>query len=257
MVGVALAAAPQVGASAATSSSPTQGIIANGYSSINAIRSFFFCETTSCKKTKSSASSTAAVAMNYLEGEASALKPSSAPVAQRPVLKKFIADVKSLAKVYSVYSSETTSDEIAQNTGLIYYDSANVGSDIYVLTSLVKTTALLFGDWDVGAVAVLYTMQVDTQVLGAKTSSAANDIAANNDLEQDAKALKADANGPNAHFNALLRSFAASQRSVSVLENDVLEHKKSPVSTSTLKSDISKLAAQFTTIVNLQKTLAK
>jgi len=188
-----------------------QQIISNGYSSINTIRSFFFCETAACKKDKKATATSAAVAMNYLEGEASALKPSNAPKSQRPILKKFIDDVTTLAKVYSVYSTETTSTEIATNTGVLYYVSANVGSDIYLLTSAVAASKVIFADWGVGAVAVLYTMQVDNQVLTSKKSNAATDIGAINDLEQDAVALRKDANGPSEHFNALLVTFANAQ----------------------------------------------
>jgi len=77
----------------------------------------------------------------------------------------------------------------------LYYESANVGSDIYLMTSVVAGSKVLFADWGVGAVAVLYTMQIETQVVSAKTSGAATDVATNLDLEQDAAALIKDANG--------------------------------------------------------------
>jgi len=63
-----------------------------------------------------------------------------------------------------------------------------VGSDIYLLTSAVAASKVIFADWGVGAVADLYTMQVDNQVLTSKKSNAATDIGAINDLEQDAVA---------------------------------------------------------------------
>jgi hypothetical protein len=257
LLGVSICAGSLDVASAATSSSPVQEIIANGFASVNAIRSFFFCETAACKKDKSKAATAAGKAISYLEGEAVALQPSTAPSAQRPIMKKFIDDVKSLSKVYAVYASETTANDIARNTGIVYYESANVGSDIYLLTSAVHASKVLFGDWDVGAVAVLYAMQIDSQVESAKTSSALTDVAANLDLEQDAVALTKDANGPNAQFNELLISFAKEQTTVSKAQNDVLERKKTSLTTAELKSDISTLGAEFSKIVNLQKTLAK
>jgi hypothetical protein len=257
LLGACACVVPASAASAAKSSSPTQQIISNGYSSINTIRSFFFCETAACKKDKKATATSAAVAMNYLEGEASALKPSNAPKSQRPILKKFIDDVTTLAKVYSVYSTETTSTEIATNTGVLYYVSANVGSDIYLLTSAVAASKVIFADWGVGAVAVLYTMQVDNQVLTSKKSNAATDIGAINDLEQDAVALRKDANGPSEHFNALLVTFANAQVEVCKAERDILEKKKSSLTNAQLKADISKIAVQFAKIVDLQKTLSK
>jgi hypothetical protein len=244
-------------ATAATSPSPVKEIIANGYASVNSIRSFFFCETSACKKDKSAAAKSSSAAMNYLESEAIALRPAKVPQLQRPFVKKFIADVKSLGQVYAVYASETTANEITRNTGIVYYESANVGSDIYLLTSAVSGTKVLFADWGIGAVAVLYTMQIETQVVNAKNSSAATDIAANSDLEVDATALAKDAIGPNNQFNELLVTFAKSQETVSKAENGVLEKKKSTLSNAQLKADISTLSGEFTKIVNLQKTLSK
>jgi hypothetical protein len=257
LIGASAMSIPVSVASAASSSSPTQEIITNGFASVNTIRSFFFCETTACKKDKSAAASSAAVAMNYLEGEASALKPSKAPKSQRAVQKKFIVDITSLAKVYSVYASETTATEVAHNTGVIYYESANVGSDIYVLTSKVQSKKMIFADWGVGAVAVLYTMQVDTQLLSTKNSSVASDVAADTDLKQDAAALKADANGPSKQFNTHLVKFAKFQIKVSKVEIDVLEKKKTSVSSKKLQADLTSLTKQFATIVDLQKKLSK
>lgn len=255
-LGAGVVAVPVVEASAATSS-PVKEIIANGYASVNTIRGYFFCSSAACKKDKSAEGKKATLAMNYLEGEAVALQPSRAPSAQRPILKKFVADVKSLAKVYAAYSSQTTSNEVTRNTGILYYESANVGSDIYLMTSVVAGSKILFADWGVGAVAVLYTMQIETQVVSAKTSGVATVIAASLDLEQDAAALIKDANGPNQQFNDLLVTFAKTQTAVCKAENDILEKKKSSLTSAQLKADIASLSSQFTKIVDLEKSLAK
>ncbi|MGD1013642.1 MAG: hypothetical protein ABR963_04545 [Acidimicrobiales bacterium] len=255
-LGAGVVAVPVVEASAATSS-PVKEIIANGYASVNTIRGYFFCSSAACKKDKSAEGKKATLAMNYLEGEAVALQPSRAPSAQRPILKKFVADVKSLAKVYAAYSSQTTSNEVTRNTGILYYESANVGSDIYLMTSVVAGSKILFADWGVGAVAVLYTMQIETQVVSAKTSGVATVIAASLDLEQDAAALIKDANGPNQQFNDLLVTFAKTQTAVCKAENDILEKKKSSLTSAILKADIASLSSQFTKIVDLEKSLAK
>jgi len=257
ILGVCVIAVPVGEASAAASSSPLKEIIANGFASVNTIRGYFFCSTAACKKDKSAEGKKATLAMNYLEGEAVALQPSKAPSAQRPILKKFVADVKSLAKVYAVYSSQMTSNEVTRNTGILYYESANVGSDIYLMTSVVAGSKVLFADWGVGAVAVLYTMQIETQVVSAKTSGAATDVATNLDLEQDAAALIKDANGPNQQFNDLLVTFAKTQTTVCKAENDILEKKKSSLTSAKLKTDIASLSSQFTNIVDLEKSLAK
>ena len=257
LLGVGLCVGWFSGASATTSSGPVKEIIATGFKSVNSVRSYFFCESTACKKDKAAAATTAKLAMSHLEDEASALQPSKEPTKQRPILMKFISDVKSLGEVFSVYASETTAIEVTKNTGLVYYESANVGSDIFLLNSVVAGSKFLFADWAVGATAVLYTMQVETQVISAKNSGVAADIAANDDLEQDSDALIKDANGPSQEFNGLLVTFAGLQKAVSKAENDILAKKKAPLSNAKLKSDIAGLSTVFTKIVNLQKTLSK
>ncbi|MFZ1063011.1 MAG: hypothetical protein WAN30_06020 [Acidimicrobiales bacterium] len=256
-LGVFLCVGSVASASATTASIPVGKIVANGYANVDTIRSFFFCETSACKKDKSATASSAAMAMSHLESEASSLSKATVPKHERPIVTKFIDDVRALNKVFSVYAQQTTANEVTRNTGVVYYESANVGSDIYLLTSAVHGARVLFADWGVGAVAVLYTMQIETELVSAKSSSAATDVAANVDLEQDAAALIKDANGPDASFNQLLVKFADAQETVSKAENDVLERKKLPLSNAKLKSDISSLGAQFTKIVDLQRTLAK
>jgi hypothetical protein len=244
-------------AGAATSSSPTQEIIAHGYASVDAVRLYFFCSTAACKKDQTANAQKASTAMSYLEGEALALKPSKAPTSQRPAMKKLVSDIKSLYKVFKDYLTQTSSTEVERNTGIIYYESANVGSDIYLLSSAVNRTKVAFNDWVVGAVAVLYSMQVDTQLLSAKTATGDTIVAANEDLIQNAVALKKDANGPNKEFNSLLVDFATTQTKVSNAEDAILYKKKSTVTNKELKALIASLSAQYTKIVDLEKSLAK
>jgi hypothetical protein len=257
LLGVGLGLGSVTSASATAVLSPVHEIVTNGYASVDTIRSFFFCETGACKKDKTATATKAAAAMSHLESEAKAIQDAKVPKGQQPIVKKFINDVRSLGKVFAVYATQTTANEVTRNTGVVYYESANVGSDIYLLTSAVSASRVLFADWGVGAVAVLYTMQIETQVVSAKNSSVATDISVNVDLEHDAVALMKDANGPNVSFDDLLVTFAKSQETVSKAENDVLEDKKSPLATAKLKADITSLGAQFSKIVDLQRSLAK
>jgi len=255
-VGLCASVAP-LQADAATSSSPTQEILAHGYASVDAVRLYFFCSTAACKKDETANARKASTAMSYLEGEALALEPSKAPLSQRPAMKKLVTDIKSLYKVFKDYLTQTSSTEVERNTGVIYYESANVGSDIYLLTCAVHKTKVAFKDWAVGAVAVLYSMQVDTQLLSAKTATGDTIVAANDDLIQNAVALKKDANGPSAEFNSLLVTFATTQTKVSEAENAILYKKKSTITNKELKALIASLSAQYTKIVDLEKSLAK
>ena len=244
-------------AGAATSSSPTEEILAHGYSSVDAVRLYFFCSTATCKKDETANAQKASKAMSYLEAEALALKPAEAPSSQRPVTKKLVTDIKALYKVFKDYLTQTSSYDVEKNTGIIYYESANVGSDIYLLTSAVKKTKVVFSDWAVGAVAVLYSMQVDTQLLNAKSATGNTIVAVNEDLIGDSAALVKDTNGPSAQFNAMLVKFAATQTKVSKAENAIVEKKKTTITSKALKAAIASLSTQYTKIVDLEKSLAK
>lgn len=244
-------------ASATTSSSPTQEIIAHGFASVDAVRLYFFCSTKACKKDETADAKKASTGMSYLEGEALALKPAKAPVAQRPIMEKLVADIKSLDKVFNDYITQTSSSDVERNTGILYYESANVGSDIYMLSSAVNGTKVVFSDWAVGAVAVLYSMQVDSQLLSAKTATGSTIFAVNQDLLQNCVALTKDANGPNKEFNSLLVAFAATQAKVSTAENAILDKKKATLTDKELKVAIASLSTQYAKIVDLEKSLAK
>ncbi len=253
---VSLSLVPSSSVSASPSSSASEKLISRDDSDVNTIRSYFFCSSAACKKNDAIASTNAAAAMNELDGDVTKLNLMSS-VGQRPFLTKLANDVQALQDVYSNYATQTSTVQVAKNTGIIYYETANIYSDLYLLSSTIRKFKPSFATWSFGAVAVLYTMQVDTQVIDAKSSSAATDIATNLDLEQDARALKADANGPNKVFNSLLVTFANTQSDVSRDENALLEKKKLLVSNSVLNGDVKKLESDFNAIVKLQKSLAK
>jgi hypothetical protein len=243
-------------ASAASNDAQSQ-ISTQGLGEVNAIRTFFFCQSATCTENQSQNATKSQTAMNALQHQALAVNVKSAPKKQRAILKKFVSDVTSLAQAYQAYGTQSLENDIARNTGRIYYESANVGSDVSVLKSTLAKSNVNFAQWSVGAVAVLYTMQIDTQTLEAKSSSSATDVAANNDLIEDSSALQSDAQGPSVTFNQLLTRLAADQVKVSSIENSVLEGAKTNVTKVTLDADISALSKTFEEVISLQKTLAK
>jgi hypothetical protein len=249
-------AAPIAAVASATSSSRTT-LVEKGYSDVDVIRSYYFCSSTSCKADKASAEKKSASAIQDLVYAAGTLTPTSSPKNERMVVAKFDADVLALQKVIEVYTSQTSATQIAQNTGTLYYETANIYSDLYLLSSEITKTTPQFSTWSFGPEAVLYAMQVDTQALNAKSSTVALDVATNADLLQDSRALIADADGPNKAFNELIIEFAKNQENVSTAENAVFERKTPAITDRELKADIALLGTQFENIAKQQKALTK
>jgi len=253
---VGLIAIPTAGA-AAKPVSVTKTIVANADTYVNSIRDYFFCQTATCKKNKATEKSAAASGMTALVNEATAASTATIPSSQKAVVAKFINDVELLANAYLAYPKESSSGDIARNTGLLYYQSANVGSDAYLLSTLVNGGKVAYVPWSVGAVAVLYAMQLDAQALNAKSATVAQDVFASQDLQSEAASLLTDANGPSASFNALIKQFATIQLQVSAQEIRVLEGKKASLSSSKISALGTQLGTLFSKIVASQKALSK
>jgi hypothetical protein len=261
-VGVLLASSSLLPAASAnpvsaSAPSPTSAIAKNAYGYVNTIRNYFFCVSATCKKAHAANEIASGRAMQALVTEARALSAKSVPAEQKAAAMKFAADVAALSSAYIAYPKESSAQAIARNTASIYYQSANVGSDAYLLSVPVKGGTVHFAQWCVGAVAVLYAMQLDTQALNAKTATAADALYASRALQSEAATLAGDANGPSTTFNALLKTFARTQLTVSSNEVAILEHKKPSLSTATLSALSTMLGQQFTQIVTMERSLAK
>jgi hypothetical protein len=256
VVTLGFAVVPVSEASAVTSS-PVKTIVKNADTFVNNIRDYFFCESATCKKNRNVEKTTAAKDMLALVSEAKSVATTTVPSSQQPIVKKFVQDVEALFGAYTAYPKQSSAENIARNTGEIYYQSANVGSDTYLLTANVSGATTVYGPWSVGAVAVLYAMQLDTEALNSKSATVADDIYACQNLQLEAKSLSSDTNGPNTTFDTLLATFARTQKEVSADEILILQKKKTKLSSSELSALSASLGTQFKKIVNLQNTLSK
>lgn len=261
LVGAALTVACCVSsptlATAAGVAAPTRAVATTADTYVNTIRNYYFCATKACKKSRPAQKIAAGSAMVGLLNEAESVVKGPVPAAQRATAGKFVGDVRALASAIEAYQRESSVSSVARNIGMIYYQSANVGSDVYLLASAVHGTKVVFGPWSVGAVAVLYAMQVDTSALNAKSATVADDVAASKDLESEANSLLGDANGPSAQFNSLISTFASTQQRVSVAAILLLEKKSSAISAAQVSALSKQLVGEYKAIVTLQAKLAK
>lgn len=244
-------------AGAASSTTATAAIVKNADTYVNNIRTYFFCASSKCKKNHASEARAAAQGMAALVAQANAAESAAVPVAERAVVAQFVTDVRSLDVAYVAYPKQSAAADIARNTGLLYYQSADIGTDTYLLSVDVNAGKAAYVPWSVGPIAVLYAMQLDTSALNAKSATVADDIYASQNLEHEATSLLSHANGPNANFNALLISFATTQKSVSANEILILEKKPATLSDSKLKSLSALLASRFKQIVAMQASLTQ
>lgn len=243
-------------AAKAPASLPTKAIINGTDTYVNSIRTFFFCSSTTCKNEKATNAAAAQTAVSGLTSYVKMMKTDVVPADLQPIVKKYEVDAAVLLHTYRVAPKETGTNAVAANMGIIYYETANVGSDSYLLDCAITKTPVNFKQWSVGVVGVVYSMQVDTQA-ESQQASVSVDISANQSLVLEATSLKGDANGPNIAFNKLLLEFGVNQTIDSQKSLLILEHEK----TSTTRAQLSRLSgllsAEFTQIAKMQNSLAK
>ena len=235
---------------------PTQQIVTSSDKYINAIRTYFFCQTAKCKKAVTTAKAAADTAIGGIKSEITLMKADAVPASQAAIVAKYKVDAKALIAAYTAFPKKTDADSVANNIGIIYYQSSNLGSDDYLLGCAQTKTSVIFKEWSVGVVGVAYAMQVDTQA-ETTTAPASTILSANKSLVAEAASMKSDANGPNKKFNALVVQFAASQALDSRDSILILEGKGKSVTRADLKALATKLTAEFKTLSTLQNELAK
>jgi hypothetical protein len=257
LMAVALVAVPVTESGAAQSKPvlPTKAIVTGSNKDLGAIRTFFFCQTAACKKTKTADKAAADAALSDIEADIKLMKADAVPPSQQAIVAKYQIDAKALISAYTAYPKHTDADDVANNVGIIYYQTSNLGSDDYLLGCAQTKTAVVFKEWSVGVVGVAYAMQVDTQA-ETTTAPAPTILSANKSLLAEAASLKNDANGPNAKFNKMLIQFANTQTTDSHDTILVVEGKGKSVTKTEFTNLAKKLTSEFKALSALQNKLA-
>lgn len=252
-----LAVLPAASSSAASSKPllPTKTIVTNSDKYINDIRTYFFCQTKTCKKVVKLNKALAKVAIVGIQSEIKLMKSDSVPATQRAIVAKYELDATALIKAFDTHPLQKGAVDASNNVGIIYYQTSNLGSDDYLLGCAQANSKVSFKVWSVGVVGVAYAMQVDTQ---AESSSApASTVkSVNESLLVEANSMKSDANGPNKEFNSLIVQFANTQI-LDSRDSLLLLSGNKTVKVATLKALSKKLTSEFRVIAALQNKLAK
>jgi hypothetical protein len=245
-----------VGAAQSKSPLPVKKIVTKSDKDLDEIRTYFFCQTTKCKKVASANKAIADKALTDIKAEVKLMKTDVVPSSETAIVAKYQVDAKALITAYTNFPKNLSSDAVANNVGIIYYQTSNLGSDDYLLGCASTNTPVSFKTWSVGVVGVAYAMQIDTQA-ETSTAPASTIVSANQSLLAEAASMKSDANGPNANFNKLIVQFAETQTLDSHDSLLVLENKAGSITAATLKALSTKLTAQFKQLAALQNKLAK
>lgn len=234
---------------------PVKRIVTKSDNDINAIRTYFFCQTSKCKKVSSQNKAAAQAGLDDLRSEMKQMKADAVPSSEAAIVAKYETDATALINAFNEYPKQKSADDVANNIGIIYYQSSNIGSDDYLIGCISTKTPVSFRTWSVGVVGVAYAMQVDTQ---AETSTASPTTIAsvNRSLLTEAASMKSDANGPNVTFNNMIVQFAQTQATDSRDSLLILENKAGSLTAADLKALATKLTAEFKEIAALQNKLA-
>lgn len=243
----ATAAVPQVVAT----------ILATASGHITSIGNYYFCTTAACKKAHTTNAKASLKALEALVNESASASALTTSTRYSATLKLFTTDVNSMFTNYRTYTTSTSTDAQSEAIGGLFYELANLRTDVAQLQALKKGTALTFAAWAYGVSAILYTMQIDQGAVTASNSTASVAEYANAALEGEAASLTVHANGPNAAFNASLVRFAKNQTSVSVNENDYLTGVKGQLSEKQVANLNVTVGTEFSAIAKNLSALAK
>jgi uncharacterized protein YggU (UPF0235/DUF167 family) len=248
---------PVSSASATTTPASVKTILSSGDLYVNDIRTFFFCTTATCKKNELTNEKLAYDGVVALADEVKAAVSAKVGAPYAATINQMQQDASLLDAAYAAALKDKTAQLFSADEGVIYYTTAELASETYVLGTEAGKAKLSFRGWDVGDSAALYVVQVESQTLAAKNVTASQAAFASACLEGGARELSRHVDSPSKAYNALIAQFAANQLAVSTSEILILEGKKAPLSVKQVSARTVVLAHEFKAIVALQASLDK
>ena len=248
-------AAPSAGAS--SSASPVASILANTDNYLTSVRTYFLCSTATCKKERTALLKSSNAAMTKLAAQQASASSASVASKYRATISLFVSDMKNLEASYREYFITTSTVTLSGLVGNIFYLTSDIGSDVNVLRAASKNSTVSFNLWVEGEAATLVAMQTDASALQSSTATTSIGIYANQLLAAEAAAMIQHATGPNASFNALLKTFATNQGRISQSEILFLQGKKAPMTETQVANLNVSVAAEFATLIKTETALVK
>ena len=230
-------------------------LVANANKDVTAIRQFYFCQTASCKTEKATQSAAALEGTKNLETLAKAASSMVVTRNLQRTLANFQTDVAQLTNAIGEISSQASNTTKTIVVGIVYYESAYVQTDLYLLAQNSSHLSVKFRQWSIGVVAATQTLQVDIQL---ETPKATNSelIASNQGLELIAQSIRTHLNSPSPVFNTKLRGLAQTLTTYSVDAIHLFKVKVTPALRTALAATLKLFFAQFQSVTTLQNQLA-
>lgn len=225
--------------------------------SLGSIRQFFLCGTATCKKDRATLMKTAATAMNALLRQAEGATSPRVQTKYRTAMDQFASDVHLLNGSYREYFVTTSSVTLSGLTGNVFYLTSDIASDVNVLRAKEQGHPVSFDLWVEGEAATLVAMQTDASALQSKSATVSIGIYANQLLENGAREMLAQATGPVASFNSLLKAFARNQLRISQSEVLFLRKEKAPMTETQVANLNVTVAAEFAALIKTETALVK
>lgn len=254
LVGMSLfaMAAPMAHASTAIALSR---LVANANKDVTAIRQYYFCQTVSCKAAKPAQSTAALAGTKNLESLAVAAGSMIVDKKQEGALRNFRADAVELTNAIGAVSSQTTNTTKTIVVGIVYFASAYLQTDLYVLTRGLSHQSVKFKEWSVGVVAATQTLQIDFQLETPKATTTEL-IACNQGLGVIAQNIETHLNSQAPVFNTELLSMAQLLKTYSADAIHLLRVKGTPAQRSALATTLKSFFAKFQSVTTLENKLA-
>jgi hypothetical protein len=249
-----LVAAVATMASAVATTSPSN-LVTSASKDVTAIRQYYFCETTSCKAAKSSQSAKALAGVKNLEFLLKTADSMTVTRIQESAMQNFRTDAAEMTNAIDEITSQTTSTTKTVVVGIVYFESAYLQTDLYVLGRELAGQEVKFKEWSPGVVAATQTLQIYIEL---ETPKATTDdlIACNQGLELIAQSIEAHLNSPMPSFNTELLSMDKLLNTYSAEAIHLLKVKGTPTQKSALTAALKSFFTKFQAVTTLEDQLA-
>ncbi len=254
LVAVTIAAVPSASAGASSTVALSR-LVANANKDVTAIRQYYFCETTSCKTTKSTQSKAALAGTKNLQSLTQAAGSMVVINKLKGALKNFRADAVEMTNAIGEISSQTTNTTKTIVVGIVYFASSYLQTDLYVLARQSSHQSVKFKEWSTGIVAATQTLQIDIELETPKATT--NElIACNEGLELIAQNMEAHLNSPSPVFNIEVQRMSQLLHDYSANAIHSFKVKATPAQRSALAASLKSFFAKFQSVTALENQLA-
>ena len=230
-------------------------LVVSANQDVTAIRQYYFCDTLACKAAKSAQSASALAGVKGLESLLKTVNSITVSRDEKGPLKNFGTDSAKMINAIGTIASQKTNTTKTLVVGIVYFESAYLLSDLYILGRELNHTLVNFRIWSTGVVAATQTLQIYFQL---ETPQATTNelIGCNQGLEFIAQVIETHLSSPVSTFNTQLMQLAQLLTSYSADSLHLLTVKATHAQKSALTVALRSFFAKFQSVTVLENRLA-